>query len=56
MTLKELLKTLNKIKKTHPEAKDATVFMRSFHEQTEFQVQNIGYSKRYTPNRVFLED
>ncbi len=56
MTLKELLKLLNKIKKVHPEAKDAIVVASSFGENIEFQISNIGYSKKYTKPRLLLED
>jgi len=56
MILRELLKLLNKIKKCHPEAADASVWFTSNHENMRFLVSYVGYDQKHKPARIKLED
>lgn len=56
MVLKELRKLLEKIVKTHPEADEGVVFGNSVEKNVKFQIENVGYSKRYKQPRILLED
>lgn len=57
MTLKEILKMLRKIKKCHPEAADAQVWAYNYGtDNTQFLVNNVGFSKKHKPARLMLED
>lgn len=55
MILSELLKLLNKIKKIHPEAKDAAVIAVNRNGEIS-HVTFIGYDKKHKPHRIELEE
>jgi hypothetical protein len=50
MILKDLLKLLNKIKKCHPEAAEATVW------DSKAQIDFVAYDQKHKPARIRLEN
>ena len=55
MTLRELLSILNKLKKCHPETKDALMVAVN-REGQQFHLNYIGFDIKHKPAKIKLEE